>query len=286
MKDDETLQKLRLVLEIGRSKNPYKNLVAEKAVAELEEEILRQTPGGEPVSKLDLAISVARLNSHIRYSGLSSREMWTQRSQFTNEQLPVSDGDNITKQNDAGSTNHSYSEKSKFNGAFSQKLANISVGDIVYLNSECDKSHASNRYLVVIVDGEWCFIKKFIGNQLGLSSYKVKLSECFKVPTTIPLTGQSVPAVMKHYPEPPNEDPTGDQSMSLLEYKDSFSDTPPSEEYVSSQSISDSNSLEINSVPTNPTSITDIPDTPDELSGTTRPTRTRRSPKYLEDYAL
>ena len=89
LKDDETLQKLRLILEIGRSKNPNRKTAAEKAIAEPEAEILRQIPSGEPVSKLDWAISVARLSSCIRYSGLSSREMWTQRSQFTNEQLPV-----------------------------------------------------------------------------------------------------------------------------------------------------------------------------------------------------
>ena len=98
--------------------------------------------------------------------------------------------------------------------------------------------------------------------------------------------GQTVPAVMKHYPELPNENSTGDQSVTLPQYKDSFSDTPVTEEYVSSQSINDSNSVQINSVPTNPTSITDIPDTPDELSGTTRPSQTRRLPKYLENYAL
>ena len=68
---------------IGRVKNLNKNLVAERAILELEEELLKQEPTGGPVSQLGLAIAVALLNSRIRYSGLSSRELWTMRSQFT-----------------------------------------------------------------------------------------------------------------------------------------------------------------------------------------------------------
>ena len=86
-----TLKSLRLSLEIGRVKNPNKNPVVEKAILELEEELLKQEPTGGPVLQLGLAIAVVRLNSRIRYSDLSARELWTQRSQFSHEQLPISD---------------------------------------------------------------------------------------------------------------------------------------------------------------------------------------------------
>ena len=59
---------------------------------------------------------------------------------------------------------------------------NKDVGDIVYLYSDRDKSRARSRYHVVSVDGEWCFVKKFSGNQLSSSSYKVKREECYLVP--------------------------------------------------------------------------------------------------------
>ena len=59
---------------------------------------------------------------------------------------------------------------------------NVDVGDLVYLYSDRDKSRARSRYLVVSIDGEWCFIKKFSGNQLHSSSYKVKREECYLVP--------------------------------------------------------------------------------------------------------
>ena len=80
LRNDETLKSLRLSLEIGRVKNPNKNPVVEKAILELEEELLKQESTGGPVSQLGLVITVARLNSRIRYSGLSARELWTTKS--------------------------------------------------------------------------------------------------------------------------------------------------------------------------------------------------------------
>ena len=51
-----------------------------------------QEPGGRPVNVVGLATATARLNSRPRLSySLSSRELWTQRNQFTHEQLPLSD---------------------------------------------------------------------------------------------------------------------------------------------------------------------------------------------------
>jgi hypothetical protein len=71
------------VLEIGRVKN-----VAEKAIQKLEYELLRYELSGGSVTSSTLAIAVARLNSRLRRSVLSSRELWTQRSQFIHDQLP------------------------------------------------------------------------------------------------------------------------------------------------------------------------------------------------------
>ena len=66
----------------------------------------------------------------------------------------------------------------------------LNVGDLVYLYSDKDKSRARSRYLIVTVDGEWCYIKKkFTGNQLRANSYKVKLKECYKVPSDLGVVG-------------------------------------------------------------------------------------------------
>ena len=46
---------------------------------------------------------------------------------------------------------------------------------------------ARGRYLVVSLDGPCCFVKKFPGNQLRASSYKVKTTECQRVPSDLPV---------------------------------------------------------------------------------------------------
>lgn len=65
LREDALLDRYRINLEIGRVKNVNKNPVAEKDIAELEEEILRQEPGGGPVSQLSLSTTVARLVSEM-----------------------------------------------------------------------------------------------------------------------------------------------------------------------------------------------------------------------------
>jgi len=85
LKNTNALQLLNSSIKVGRVKNTNKNPVAERAVLELEEELLRQEPGGGPVTELGLAIATARLNSRLRSQGLSSRELWTQRNRFSNE---------------------------------------------------------------------------------------------------------------------------------------------------------------------------------------------------------
>ena len=180
--DDPTLQRLGISVEIGRIKNANKNPVAEKAVAEVEDELLRQEPGGGTVSPLLLAVATSRLNSRIRSRGLSSREMWFQRDQFTNAQLPVSDRILITEQQQSRERNHPHSELTKAPRGREASTPTIHVGDLVY------KSSARDRYLVTSVEDRWCFIRKFSGHQLRASSYKVKLSECYLVPNARPTT--------------------------------------------------------------------------------------------------
>ena len=96
--------------------------------------------------------------------------------------MPISDRENLIHQHTLRAQNHPSSEKSKHKSKKSAKSYNIDVGDLVYLYSDKDKSRARSRYLVVSIDGEWCFIKKFSGNQLRSSSYKVKREECYLVP--------------------------------------------------------------------------------------------------------
>lgn len=159
LREDALLDRYRINLEIGRVKNVNKNPVAEKAVAELEEEILRQEPGRGPVSQLCLSTAIARLHSHIRDGGLSAREMYTQSNQFTHEQLPMCDKDIIVQKQAQRDSNHISSALSKANSKGPGPIHVPSIGDIVYLYSDRDKTKARPRYIVVSKNDEWLYIK-------------------------------------------------------------------------------------------------------------------------------
>lgn len=184
---DAILKQHRICLEVGRVKNRNKNPVAEKAIQELEDELLRlhsHEPGAY-VSPRMLAVATANLNARIRSRGLSAREMWSQRDQFTNQQIPVSDQELIMKQHNQRTSNHHHSALSKTPKGRQPPESQVHVGDLVYLFSDRDKTKARQRYLVVSIDGNWCNINKFTGNQLRSTSYRVKHSECYTVPSDV-----------------------------------------------------------------------------------------------------
>ena len=113
LSEDCLLSKYNISLEFGRTKNKNKNPIAEKPIQELEEGILRQDPSCRSVSPLLLALSTARLNARICNCGLSAREMWTQRDQFSNDQIPLQDFELINQQHAYKLSNHLYSQSSK-----------------------------------------------------------------------------------------------------------------------------------------------------------------------------
>ena len=90
LRNNDILHRFPINLDIGRVKNANKNSVAEKAIGQLEKKLLRQEPTEANVFDLSLIGATSRLNSCIGFTGLFARELWTQRSQFTNEQIPLS----------------------------------------------------------------------------------------------------------------------------------------------------------------------------------------------------
>ena len=59
---------------------------------------------------------------------------------------------------------------------------NLSIGDLVYLHDDRKMSSAHNRYLVVLLEGDRCNIRKFVGSQLRKTSYRVRKTDCYLVP--------------------------------------------------------------------------------------------------------
>ena len=181
---DPTLKEARISIEIGNPKNINKNPVAERAIQDLEEELSREPQLLSHITEVALARVTARLNARIRTDGLSAREIFFQRDQFTNNQIEFSDRSVITAKHNRAVKNNVYSADSKAHGKPPRPTQNINVGDLVYLYSERDKHLGRSRYLVISVEGEWCSVRKFANTTISSSAYRVKLNEVYKVPTT------------------------------------------------------------------------------------------------------
>ena len=177
--NDKILLQHGITLDVGRVKNKNKNPIAEKAVQELEDELLRSDPDQPTLTQSSLAVVVARLNSRIRHQGLSARELWTQRDQFTHKQLPIEDRRVIQQQHERRQAANEYIN-SKLSA---HEKTQLKVGDLAYLVNERTKLLPRPRYLVCKIDKPWYFIRKFTGNQLRNNTYKVHYSQLMPVPS-------------------------------------------------------------------------------------------------------
>ena len=226
--------------------------------------------------QLVLSIATANLNTRIRNRGFSARELWTQRDQFTNEQLPLTDYDLIRQQHSLRNANHAPSQLSKSPSHTVSKALNIDVGDIVYLYCDRNKSRSRCRYLVVSVDGVWLNVSKFIGNQLRATSYRVKRTECYKVaahtldpPTAYQYDDSTNTPTYDPTPEPRSSIPTKllypatpDDAQSVHPIPDAQAPVVPDEERQESE---DEENFPAEELPR-------------------RSTRRRRPPEHLSDF--
>ena len=83
LKDDRNIAEEKIKIDVGSAKNKNKNSVAEKAIRELREEIVKLTPHGGKISGSVLAKATRNLNSRIRHTGCSAGELWVKRDQNT-----------------------------------------------------------------------------------------------------------------------------------------------------------------------------------------------------------
>ena len=180
LRNDTILKEKGITITPGDEKNKNKNPVAERAVQEIEMEILRVQPEKGPVTKVTLAIATANTNSRVRRDGLSSRELWTQRDQVTGSQLPFNDETLRSSQSSSRERNHISSAKSKARGKGPNSPL-ISTGDLVYLVSERSKNQARDKYLVINIAGEHCTLRKFTRNQFRRNQYTVPLTGVFPI---------------------------------------------------------------------------------------------------------
>ena len=280
---DKLLSQHGLSIDIGRVKNKNKNPIAEKAVQELEDEFLRQDPDQPFLTSASLAVAVARLNSRIRHQGVSARELWTQRDQFTNKQLPIDDRQVIQNQYQRRLESNLRNNVESTRGGIVDDRP-IRDGDLVYIVNERSKLSRRPRYIVTRSDGQWFFVRKFTGNQLRPTTYKVHRSELQTVPS-IPTTLPS------HHRDAEDDSSDVEDSPYSRHHQYDASEheqtAVPVVEYL--------NHLQAGSVDTDTSDVVSIPNPPQPPAvlteppteaASSRPQRTTRLPQRFKDFDM
>ena len=141
MEKDEILDDYQIKIEIGHEKNINKNSVAEKAIQELEEELVKISPDGSQIDNLTLAKATHQLNCKIRHTHRSAKELIMKRNQFTGDDievddLEVSDKQFKTRQN---KNKQKLNRTDKQKERKEEKQTEFKVGDIVFIISDKNK---------------------------------------------------------------------------------------------------------------------------------------------------
>ena len=151
----ESLEKFGMKLDPGHVKNKNSCAKVDKVMSELRRELEVLNPVERTLSPEDLCIAVSNLNSRVRHSGLSAREIMFQRSQTTNENIPLDDSTLQEATQVLRSKNLQYAAKSKSNESSKPaQPAMVKEGNLVYLKTEKEKGSARHLYLVVKIDDE------------------------------------------------------------------------------------------------------------------------------------
>ena len=112
--NDKDLAKLNIVLDLSDPENKNGVAIVDKAIQELEKEIVKLSPEGKAITISELAQATLALNSRIRNRDLSSHEILFSREQNTGDNINLDDKSLAERKMEKKETNHKYSEKSKF----------------------------------------------------------------------------------------------------------------------------------------------------------------------------
>ena len=130
-------------------------------------------------------LNIHKLNDRIRDGGVSARELWTKRDQFTGQQLPINDNKVISSKYENRLKSHKASSKYRSRGKESVSKPDVNVGDLVYLKSDRDKTKPRDRYIIVEPKtksrSNTVSLQKFVGSQLRSRVYVVNHADIIKV---------------------------------------------------------------------------------------------------------
>ena len=126
------------------------------------------------------------MNSRIRQLGYSAHEVWTKRDLITGESIDIDDAKLIEQKYQCRKKQHAPSAKYKARGRTKESLASVTVGEIVYLYQDRDKTKGRDMYMIMkVLEDDYCNVQKLVNHQFRGKPYKVHLTNIIKVPVQI-----------------------------------------------------------------------------------------------------
>ena len=280
---DPELKRNGITLELGNAKYKNKNPVAERAIREFHSEVNRVVGDSPSITEKILMKSIQNLNCRLRGEGVSAREIWTKRDQYSGGQIPIDDLLLIKAKEVKKQKSHVPSATFKARGKRSFTLVPLERGDLVYINSDRDKTHARERYIVTEVNDGTCNVQKFTGSQLRARTYTVNRADITTVaPWRFVNTGGSDAESedsddREVYQEAISEDKTDEDD----ETEGEEGETDDIDDQVGQEEEEETNDIDEGDLDS------DSEGSHDELPEvTTRSGRRVRPPKNLADYTL
>ena len=185
--NDKDLAKLNIVLDLSDPENKNGVAIVDKAIQELEKEIVKISPEGKSITTSELAQATLALNSRIRNRDLSSHEILFSREQNTGDNINLDDESLARSKMEKKENNHKYSEKSKFDDCKNPISADALKGDRVYLKKEGGKHNVRDLYVVIKSDAEEVTIVKLLHahdidtkTKLGSKEIKAKQIDIYR----------------------------------------------------------------------------------------------------------
>ena len=173
LENDKILAECDIQLDLGDEKNKNKNGVAEKGIQELHEEIVKISTETK-LSEIELAKATDSLNSRIRFSKRSSKELWMKRNQYTGDDLEVDD----MKLSDDQLSRRINDNKAKQKLPSKEPLDFIK-GEIVFIISDKDKTKRREPYLITKISNTDVQVVKLKKGSKGVR-YNVKKENLYK----------------------------------------------------------------------------------------------------------
>ena len=208
LKADRSLEPLGIFLDVGQPKNVNKNATADKAIRELREQLVRLSPRGGAVSEATLARATGFLNSVIRHTGRSAKELWLSRDQLSGSNIVLDDQDISKTQFANRQSSHLSSSKYSSRNGKPVSIPSLQIGDMVYVKSDRSKSKARDSFVVTHLDAtkQMAKIQKFPMAHFKHHPIDVQyqnLYPCSSTGNTTPT--QTPPILTKHIPPKPTK---------------------------------------------------------------------------------